>query len=66
MCMFCVAIPTAAAIGSAAHAKQKKQEAEQTETAQPQKFMLPASAVTTLVIAGLVTGSAWYHTQFNG
>ena len=66
MCMFCVAIPTAAAIGSAANAKQKKQLNNLPENEQPQKLVLPAGPLTALVIVGLLSGSAWYHTKLNG
>lgn len=65
MCMFCVAIPAAAAIGSAANAKQKKQQNESVEFKAPRKLVLSANTLTVLVIVGLVSGSAWYHTQFN-
>ncbi len=64
MCMFCAAIPTAAALGAVAHGKQQeaKREAEREGQPAPQP-KLPVAKVTAAVVAGLVIASAIYHTQ---
>lgn len=53
MCMFCAAIPAAAAVGA-------KMNADQNRKAESQR--LPVSKVTAGVIALLVVCSALYHT----
>lgn len=57
MCIFCAAIPAAAALGATAHAKQKD--------ATTAKWLLsvPVAATTGVVIAALLAGSAAYHSQ---
>lgn len=73
MCVFCAAIPAAAALGAAAHGKQNEarrraadsshEEPAATEgrevkaPAQP----LPIAAITGIVIAGLMVGSIVTH-----
>lgn len=53
MCMFCAAIPAAAAVGAKLNADQiHKQEGHR----------LPIPKITTLVIGTLVIASAVYHT----
>ncbi len=61
MCMFCAAIPAAAAAGAAVNSKQKKKQAETGK-----KASLPVGPITGLVIVGLLIGSATVHSQLNG
>lgn len=73
MCVFCAAIPAAAALGAAAHGKQNEarrraadsphediaapESGEIKGTARP----LPIAAITGVVIAGLMVGSIVTH-----
>lgn len=77
MCIFCAAVPMAGSLGAMATAKQKQaKQVPTTDTAsedaaqntQPQTvphwlMQLPAERVTVVVIAGLIAGSALYHSQ---
>lgn len=53
MCMFCAAIPAAAAVGAKLNADQLHKE---------ESRRLPIPKITALVIGLLVIGSAIYHT----
>ena len=53
MCMFCAAIPAAAAVGAKLNAEQIHK---------PQAERLPISKLTGLLIGLLAVGSAIYHT----
>lgn len=53
MCMFCAAIPAAAAVGAKLNADQIQKEESQ---------RLPVSKITALVLGTLVIASAVYHT----
>lgn len=57
MCMFCAAIPAAAAVGAKLNADQKKAQAQR-ETNPPK----PIAAMTAGAIILLVIGSITYHT----
>ena len=76
MCMFCAAIPATLAVGANAHVRQRRQQkqAEMNEKSvdevagQPAdetagRTKPPASALTAIVVAGLVVASVIYHTQ---
>jgi len=54
MCMFCAAVPMAAALGVKLNADQNRNEPSQSK---------PIPLITTGVIVLLVTGSMIYHTQ---
>jgi len=62
MCIFCAAIPAAAAVGSAANGKQleAKRQAETAGTKNPKTRPIPQ--ITAGVIALLAIGSITYHT----
>lgn len=61
MCMFCAAIPTAAATGVMLDSHQRK--ARQKRGLPPQRVR-PFVILTPLVLALLVVGSAVYHSTF--
>ncbi|MEO0562323.1 MAG: hypothetical protein AAF125_09415 [Chloroflexota bacterium] len=68
MCIFCAAVPAAAALGAKASVDQRAARAEQSETDTPTAAAKPSFAVnaggaTAVVIAGLMTASVIYHTQ---
>ena len=64
MCVFCAAIPVAAAVGAKARASQLR-EAKLTEIdpAKRKKSILSAGKATAVVITGLVIGSITVHTH---
>jgi hypothetical protein len=64
MCMFCAAIPAAAAVGANLNAKQRA-EIRQAEESGGDVRQKPVKAITAGVIVLLVIGSAVYHTRFN-
>ena len=66
MCVFCVAVPTAATIGAYANSKQRRetQQAE-AEGKTPPKKIISAGPATAVVIGGLVVCSVIVHTQLN-
>ena len=53
MCMFCAAIPAAAAVGARLNAAQIRK---------PEEKRLPVSKLTAALIGVLALGSAIYHT----
>jgi hypothetical protein len=64
MCMFCAAIPAAAAVGAKLNAKQQAENRE----AQADGESMPAKPIKTItagVIVLLLVGSVIYHTRFN-
>lgn len=61
MCMFCAAIPTAAAAGVALDSKQRK--SRQQKGLPPQRVR-PFAALTALVLFLLAVGSAIFHSKF--
>ncbi len=64
MCVFCAAIPVAAAVGAKTRVKQQ-QEARSAENqpAGKRKLVIPAGPATAVVIAGLAIGSITVHTH---
>lgn len=78
MCIFCAAIPATAALGAAAQGKRA--EARRRATAEPTTLesaganarppalpdRLPIAAITGVVIAGLIVGSAVTHITTSG
>lgn len=58
MCMFCAAVPAAAALGATANVKKKK-------NANTAKWLLsvPVATTTGVVIVALMAGSVAYHSQ---
>jgi hypothetical protein len=62
MCIFCAAIPAAAAVGSAASSKQReaKRQAEAAGVKNPRTRPIPQ--ITAGVIVLLLMGSVAYHT----
>ncbi|MEZ0396075.1 MAG: hypothetical protein ABWK53_06600 [Anaerolineales bacterium] len=61
MCMFCAAIPTAAATGVALDSKQRK--SRQQKGLPPQRVR-PFAFLTVLVVFLLAVGSAVFHSKF--
>ncbi len=61
MCMFCAAIPTAAATGVALDSQQRK--SRQKRGLPPQRVR-PFAALTVLVVFLLAIGSAIFHSKF--
>jgi hypothetical protein len=62
--MFCAAVPTALALGAAAHGKQQEAKREAERAGQPaSRPRLPALKITPLVVATLLVASVVYHTQ---
>jgi hypothetical protein len=63
MCVFCAAIPSVAALGTAAHGKQRQTEkqAEVENKPVPKRKPIAKSAAALMVM--LVVASALYHTQ---
>ncbi len=73
MCVFCAAIPAAAALGAAAHGKQNEARRRATESSRDDIAApevrevkaparpLPIAAITGVVIAGLMVGSIVTH-----
>ena len=67
MCIFCAAIPAAAALGAAAHGKQtearRRAETVNEATTEPARLapvlphQLPIAGITGVVLVGLVVGS---------
>ncbi len=57
MCMFCAAVPAAAALGATANAKKNDANAA--------KWLLsvPVATTTGVVIVALMAGSVAYHSQ---
>ena len=64
MCMFCAAIPAAAAVGAKLNAKQQA-EARETAADADEVRQKPIKAVTAGVIVVLAIGSVVYHTHFS-
>ena len=64
MCMFCAAIPVAAAVGARQDAKQKVEAREAGENGEDRQEK-PIKAITAGVIVLLLAGSITYHTHFN-
>lgn len=64
MCMFCAAIPAAAAVGAKLNAKQQA-EAREAEVDGENIPAKPIKAITGGVIVLLLVGSVIYHTRFN-
>ncbi len=70
MCVFCATVPMAASVGAMATAKQKQARREQAEVDTPDATptglkAIPAERVTAVVIAGIVAGSVFYHSQIS-
>ncbi|GAB4399662.1 MAG: hypothetical protein OHK0031_18800 [Anaerolineales bacterium] len=63
MCMFCVAIPTVAALGSAANARQMRASRAAAERGETKTAARPLKLLTGGAIVLLACGSAWYHSQ---
>lgn len=64
MCMFCAAIPTVAAMGAAAHGKQREAARQAAQAGQPApRRALPVKEAATALVVLLVFASAVYHTQ---
>ena len=64
MCMFCAAIPAVAAMGTAAHGKQREAARQAEAEGQPApKPKVPPAKVAGVVVALLFVGSVVYHTQ---
>lgn len=73
MCIFCAAIPAAAALGAAAHGKQtearrRAETVNEAATEEPARLapvvlprQLPIAGITGVVLAGLVVGSVVTH-----
>ena len=71
MCIFCAAIPAAAALGAAAHGKQtearRRAETVNEATTEPARLapvlphQLPIAGITGVVLVGLVVGSVVTH-----
>ena len=61
MCMFCAAIPSAAAAGVALDSKQRK--SRQKKSLPPQRLR-PFAALTALALLVLAVGSAVFHSKF--
>ena len=71
MCIFCTAIPAAAALGAAAHGKQvearrrSNEDPREPAADRPARLktlqQLPVAGITGLVLAGLVVGSVVTH-----
>lgn len=61
MCMFCAAIPTAAATGVALDSRQRK--SRQKKGLPPQRVR-PFAALTALVVFLLAIGLAVFHSKF--
>ncbi len=62
MCMFCAAIPTAAALGAKLNADQQKQARQSTESGAEKPAQKPIAALTVGVVVLLAAGSVLYHT----
>ncbi len=64
MCVFCAAIPAAAAIGAKAKAKQRKElEQAETEGKTSSRKIIPAGAATVVAVTSLAVCSVVYHTH---
>lgn len=64
MCMFCAAIPTALAVGTATHGKQREAERKAEAEGRPAPSRrVPVAKATTALVVMLVVASAIYHTQ---
>lgn len=63
MCMFCVAIPTVAALGSAANAHQMREKRAALARGETKIPARPLKLLTGGALVLLVCGSAWYHSQ---
>ena len=64
MCVFCAAIPVAAAVGARARVQQQREEKEAPGSAgEKRKWIVPAGPATIVVIAGLASGSITVHTH---
>lgn len=61
MCMFCAAIPTAAATGVALDSRQRKSRQEK---GLPPQRVRPFAALTALTLLILALGSAVFHSKF--
>lgn len=61
MCMFCAAVPVAAAVGTSLDNKQRKNTQAQGRTP---KRIRPFMALTIIVILLLVIGSALVHMRY--
>ena len=61
MCMFCAAVPVAAATGTALDNKQRKQAQAQEKTP---KRLRPYKLLTIIVLFLLVAGSVIVHTRY--
>jgi hypothetical protein len=67
MCVFCVAIPAAAAIGAKASAKQKiEKEQAEAEGKTPPRKIIPARTATVVAVTGLAVCSIVYHAHLSG
>jgi hypothetical protein len=62
--MFCAAVPTAMALGAAAHGQQQAAKREAAREGRPApKPRLSAAKVTPLIVVVLLVASVMYHTQ---
>jgi hypothetical protein len=63
MCVFCAAIPSALALGAAAHGKQREsaRQAERAGQPAPRAARLPIGKTTAAVVVTLMVASAVYH-----
>jgi len=62
MCVFCAAVPVAAATGAALDNKQRRNAQTQGRTS---KFIRPFVLLTMIVIFLLIVGSVLVHTWYN-
>jgi hypothetical protein len=64
MCVFCAAVPVAAALGAKANSKQRQRIRLAAEQGKPlPRIRIPASYATPGVMGALVICSIIYHTQ---
>ncbi|HVN53656.1 MAG TPA: hypothetical protein VMT46_04945 [Anaerolineaceae bacterium] len=67
MCVFCAAIPVAAAVGAKARADQLHEaRLAESDPGKHKKPAFPAGKATAVVITGLVIGSITVHTHLLG
>ena len=65
MCMFCAAVPIAAATGTALDNKQRKDAQMQELQESPPKRLRPYRFLTLMVIFLLLVGSVIVHTRYD-
>lgn len=63
MCVFCAAIPSVAALGTAAHGKQRQAEKQAEAENKPAPKRKPIAKSAAALVVVLVVASALYHTQ---